>query len=101
MENELLNKESIASVLKEMKNQHILKIDGHSLKNITYLHLYFLKINDNRYLACNILQGFLIGTIIEENYMSLEKVTTMIYGYIKEGYKFSEIFDPKFDKVIK
>lgn len=102
MQNKILkNREDLKVVLKEMKNQYILSIDSHNLKNTKYYHLFFLKINNDRYLACDVIQGFVLGNIIEENYMSLDKVSTMIYGYIEEGYKFSEIFDPKFNKEIK
>ncbi|MGL5151646.1 MAG: hypothetical protein ACRC7N_13865 [Clostridium sp.] len=66
-------------------------------KKKTYSKLYFLKLNDDKYLVCNILGGFVIGIIIEENYMALEKKLEMIQGYLDEG----DINNPKFSKIIK
>lgn len=66
-------KEQVREKLLEMKEQYIFEITGEKAKKKTYSKLYFLKLNDNKYLACDILAGFIIGTIIKENYMILEK----------------------------
>ena len=96
-----MTKEEVREKLLEMKEQYIFEITGEKAKKKTYSKLYFLKLNDNRYLACDILAGFVIGTIIEENYMTLEKTLEMIQGYLDEGYILVGISNPKFPKVIK
>ncbi|MGL5412954.1 hypothetical protein [Cetobacterium sp.] len=96
-----MTKEEVRQKLLEMKEQYIFEITGEKAKKKTYSKLYFLKLNDNRYLACDVLAGFVIGTIIEENYMTLEKTLEMIQGYLDEGYILVGISNPKFPKVIK
>lgn len=96
-----MTKEEVRQKLLEMKEQYIFEITGEKAKKKTYSKLYFLKLNDNRYLACDVLAGFIIGTIIEENYMTLEKTLEMIQGYLDEGYILVGISNPKFPKIIK
>lgn len=96
-----MTKKKVREKLLEMKEQYVFEITGEKAKKKTYSKLYFLKINDDRYLACDILVGFVIGTIIEENYMTLEKTLEMIQGYLDEGYILVGISDPKFSKTIE
>ncbi|MEG0237644.1 hypothetical protein [Cetobacterium sp.] len=96
-----MTKEEVREKLLEMKEQYIFEITGEKAKKKTYSKLYFLKLNDNRYLACDILAGFIIGTIIEENYMNLEKTLEMVQGYLDEGYTLVGISDPKFSKIVE
>lgn len=96
-----MTKEDVRDKLLEMKEQYVFEITGEKAKKKTYSKLYFLKLNNNRYLACDILAGFVIGTIIEENYMTLEKTLEMIQGYLEEEYVLIGISDPKFPRVIK
>lgn len=84
-----------------MKKQYIFEITGEKAKKKTYSKLYFLKLNDNRYLACDVLAGFVTGTIIKENYMTLEKTLEMIQEYLDEGYTLAGISNPQFPRVIK
>ena len=64
-----MKKVEVKEKLLEMKEQYVFEITGEKAKKKTYSKLYFLKLNDDRYLACDILlAGFIIGTIIEENY---------------------------------
>lgn len=91
----------IKDCLLTMKNQYVFEISGKTAKKATYFKLYFLKLNDNKFLACDILAGFLIGTIIEENYMSIDRTTKMIQEYFEDGYSFEKIFNPNFPKVIE
>ncbi|MGL5151825.1 MAG: hypothetical protein ACRC7N_14760, partial [Clostridium sp.] len=77
------------------------EITGEKAKKKTYSKLYFLKLNNDRYLACDILAGFVIGSIIEENYMTLEKTLEMVQGYLDEGYMLAGISNPQFPRVIK
>lgn len=94
-------KEEVREKLLEMKEQYVFEISGEKAKKKTYSKLYFLKLNDNRYLACDILAGFVIGTIIEENYMNLEKTLEMVQGYLDEGYTLVGISNPQFPRVIE
>ncbi|MGL5903948.1 MAG: hypothetical protein ACRCZO_14805 [Cetobacterium sp.] len=96
-----MTKEEVRDKLLGMKEQYVFEITGEKAKKKTYSKLYFLKLNNNRYLACDILAGFVIGTIIEENYMTLEKTLEMIQGYLDEGYTLVGISDPKFQRVIE
>lgn len=96
-----MTKEEVREKLLEMKEQYIFEITGEKAKKKTYSKLYFFKLNDNRYLACDILAGFVIGTIIEENYMNLEKTLEMVQGYLDEGYTLAGISDPKFSKIVE
>ena len=94
-------KEEVRRRLLEMKEQYVFEITGEKAKKKTYSKLYFLKLNNDRYLACDILAGFIIGTIIEENYMTLEKTLEMIQGYLEEGYTLVSISNPEFSKTIE
>ncbi|MGL5023928.1 MAG: hypothetical protein ACRC5S_11545 [Cetobacterium sp.] len=96
-----MKKVEVREKLLEMKEQYVFEITGEKAKKKTYSKLYFLKLNDDRYLACDILAGFIIGTIIEENYMSLEKTLEMIQGYLDEGYTLVGISTPQFSKIIE
>ncbi|MGL4875331.1 MAG: hypothetical protein ACRC30_11845 [Clostridium sp.] len=96
-----MTKEEVREKLLGMKEQYIFEISGEKAKKKTYSKLYFLKLNDDRYLACNILAGFVIGTIIEENYMTLEKTLEMVQEYLDEGYTLVGISDPKFSKIVE
>ena len=95
-----MTKQEIISQLKLMENQHVFIINSAKVKNPSYFNLYFLKINDNKYLACDSLAGFIYGEIIPENYMTIEKVTEMIFGYFKTGFKFTGIKYAELPKVI-
>lgn len=93
--------QEIIQNLSEMEEQNVLELRATKISdNIIYPHLFFLKINDNKYLACDQLIGFIYGTIIPENYMTIEKTATMIEGYLKLGYKIVDIYDPKFPEKI-
>ncbi|MGL5152919.1 MAG: hypothetical protein ACRC7N_20370 [Clostridium sp.] len=96
-----MKKVEVREKLLEMKEQYVFEITGEKAKKKTYSKLYFLKLNNDRYLACDILAGFIIGTIIEENYMSLEKTLEMIQGYLDEGYTLVGISKPQFSKIIE
>ena len=96
-----MTKEEVREKLSEMKEQYVFEITGEKAKKKTYSKLYFLKLNNDRYLACDILAGFVIGTIIEENYMTLEKTLEMIQGYLDEGYTLVGISEPKFPRIIE
>ncbi|MHA4990436.1 hypothetical protein [Cetobacterium somerae] len=96
-----MTKGEVREKLLGMKEQYIFEITGEKAKKKTYSKLYFLKLNDDRYLACDILAGFVIGTIIEENYMSLEKTLEMVQGYLDEGYALVGISNPKFSKIVE
>lgn len=96
-----MTKEEVRKKLLEMNEQYVFEITGEKAKKKTYSKLYFLKLSNDRYLACDILAGFVIGTIIEENYMTLEKTLEMIQGYFEEGYTLVGTSDPQFPKIIK
>ncbi|MGL5592831.1 MAG: hypothetical protein ACRDDH_02705 [Cetobacterium sp.] len=96
-----MTKEKVRQELLKMKEQYIFEITGEKSKKKTYSKLYFLKLNNDRYLACDILAGFVIGTIIEENYMTLEKTLEMIQGYLEKEYTLIGISDPQFSRVIE
>lgn len=53
-----MTKEEVREKLLEMKEQYIFEITGENAKKKTYSKLYFLKLNDDRYLACDILAGY-------------------------------------------
>lgn len=96
-----MKKEEVRKKLLEMKEQYIFEITGEKARKKTYSKLYFLKLNNNKYLACDILAGFVIGTIVEENYMTLEKTLEMIQGYLEEGYILVGVSNPQFPKIIE
>ncbi|MGL4866337.1 MAG: hypothetical protein ACRC4T_24865 [Cetobacterium sp.] len=96
-----MTKEQIESCLLNMENQCVFEITGKTAKKATYFKLYFLKLNNNKFLACDILAGFLIGTIIEENYMTIERTIKMIQEYFQDGYSFEKIFNPNFPKIVE
>ncbi len=58
-----MTKEEVREKLLEMKEQYIFEITGEKAKKKTYSKLYFFKLNDNRYLACDI-----ISRICNRNY---------------------------------
>lgn len=96
-----MNIKKIIQNLSEMKEQYVLELRAIKISDKTiYPRLFFLKINDNRYLACDQLIGFIYGTIIPENYMTIEKTATMIEGYLKLNYELVDIYNPKFSKKI-
>lgn len=96
-----MTKEEIREELLKMKKQSVLEITGEKAKKKTYSKLYFLKLNNDRYLACDVLAGFVIGTIIEENYMTLQKTLEMIQGYLDIGYTLVGVSNPQFSRIIK
>lgn len=98
---EVMTKEKIQEKLITMKEQHILELHCGEVKKPEYINLYFLKINNDKFLACDSLAGFLYGTIVPENYMSLGKVSEMIYEHTEKGFVFKKISNPKFYKVIE
>ena len=49
-----MTKEDVREKLLEMKEQYVFEITGENAKKKTYSKLYFLKSNDDRYLAYDI-----------------------------------------------
>lgn len=54
-----MTKEIIKEKLITMKEQHILELHCGKVKKPEYINLYFLKINNDKFLACDSLAGFL------------------------------------------
>lgn len=98
---EVMTKEIIREKLISMEEQHVLELHCGEVKKPEYINLYFFKISSDRFLACDSLAGFLYGTIVAENYMTLNKVTEMVNEHIEKGYVFKKISNPKFFKIIK